>query len=143
MRRRSASARRLRDGILVERHPFVQPQHDSEQRRQQQRLGHRRRLQVQQVRIERQQRRGGRRAERRSGRGQDQARGGIRGDAEAGDRDQRRERAGPVEEIDLRREAALMRWGSGSQTAPICCQPGVMLSMMRRATTRWAWRRSG
>ena len=30
----------------------------------------------------------------------------------------------------------LSRWGSGSQTAPICCQPGVMLSMMRRATIR-------
>ena len=28
--------------------------------------------------------------------------------------------------------------GSGSQTAPICCQPGVRLSRMRRATTRCA-----
>jgi hypothetical protein len=30
------------------------------------------------------------------------------------------------------------RCGSGSQTAPICCQPGVRLSMTRRATTRCA-----
>ena len=26
--------------------------------------------------------------------------------------------------------SAFSRWGSGSQTAPICCQPGVMLSMI-------------
>jgi hypothetical protein len=32
----------------------------------------------------------------------------------------------------------LSRCGSGSHTAPTCCQPGVRLSMMRRATTRWA-----
>ena len=35
---------------------------------------------------------------------------------------------------------ALSRCGSGSQTAPICCQPGVMLSMMRRATIEVAAR---
>ena len=29
-------------------------------------------------------------------------------------------------------------WGSGSQTAPICCHPGIRLSKMRRATTTWA-----
>jgi hypothetical protein len=28
------------------------------------------------------------------------------------------------------------RWGSGSQTAPICHQPGRSESKMRRATTR-------
>jgi hypothetical protein len=32
----------------------------------------------------------------------------------------------------------LRRCGSGSQTAPTCCHPGVRLSMMRRATTRCA-----
>ena len=31
----------------------------------------------------------------------------------------------------------LSRCGKGSHTAPICCQPGVRLSITRRATTRW------
>ncbi len=31
--------------------------------------------------------------------------------------------------------SALSTCGSGSHTAPICCQPGVRLSRMRRATT--------
>ncbi len=33
---------------------------------------------------------------------------------------------------------AFRRCGSGSQTAPTCCQPGMRLSKMRRATTRCA-----
>ncbi len=34
--------------------------------------------------------------------------------------------------------SALSRCGSGSHTAPICSQPGVRLSKIRRATTRCA-----
>ena len=107
-------------------------------RREQQRLGHRRALKVEHVRIET-----------RSAtaavaplrdpvvrRISDASAQAATAGAHDRDRDRRRRRSGRARPSAP--GACSSRCGSGSQTAPTCCQPGVRLSMIRRATTRWA-----
>ncbi len=91
-----------RDVVNVGDYPLVGPEHGHERDRQHQRLCHGRRLQVEEIRVERQQRRGRSRAERRPGDDEHEPRGGVRRDPEARDRQERPERAGPIEKVDLR-----------------------------------------
>ncbi len=121
------------------RRSSVADQRDREQRRpEEQRFGHRRALQVEHVRVGEEQRR---------------ARGaaGDRAGAADDERRQRPCRRPPCEAPRWRCADAPLRYhastctgsmlstcGSGSHTAPICCQPGIRLSRIRRATTRCA-----
>ena len=112
---------------------------DRQQRQpEQQRLGHRRRLQVEDVGIEREQRHRDRRADSRAGDLQNDARWRSRPG-----RTTRRKSPRRTRRCDRRQSictgSRFSRCGRGSQTAPICEYSGVRLSSTRRATTRCAF----
>ena len=105
--------------------------------RHQQRLGHRRRLQVEHVGLRGEDDGAAAAPRDRSGGAMDQP--DQRADARARSTDRHRDarEAGAVPRSRSAPGAAFSRWGSGSHTAPICHQPGRSESTMRRATTRW------
>ena len=84
--------------------PFDRHRHRDGRRREEQRLGHRRRLQVQHVWIQCEHRGAGGRGGRRSGQRQHDPADGTGRDREGGDRDRDARRAGSIEQIDLDRD---------------------------------------
>ena len=77
-----------RHDVALHLDPLEQPQHGEHRGRQQQRLGHRCCVEIEQVRIEDQQRGADARADTRARHAQDQPRRRVAGDGETGDRDE-------------------------------------------------------